>query len=139
VTFTKGDLKAGKECCEKATEGPWRYGPAKGITGDMGIAASGDANIIVECFAEFHAKGDVQPEQAQANADFIAHARTYYPRALAALEEAWGALLNIVQFGPGWSGPGPRDAFAKGETLLEQVGLLEPETWPGLAAEEECE
>ena len=96
TTFTKDDLVKGKQVCEKATPEPWWYGRAKGTTGDMGIAAAGDANIIVECFAEFHAKGDMRPEQAQANADFIAHARKNYPLALGALEEAW-AEVDILR------------------------------------------
>lgn len=71
---------------------------------------------------------------------YLAHQEIWQnvPDILDALGMAWQALYDVQQFGPSWSGPGAIEAFTKAESLLEQVGLLEPEVWPRLD-EEQCD
>lgn len=69
------------------TPGPWTVHPARDGSGDCGIKAAGAVNIHAEVFAEFWAKGDLQPAEANANASLIAAA----PDLLEALRELYAA------------------------------------------------
>ena len=97
--------------CGAAPLGPWRTYASKFPIGDVGLAAPGDANILAECFAEFHRKGDVCPDEAQANADFIVLARTDLPRAVATIRVLKAALETMLAH---WDKVYPDTAFIGG-------------------------
>lgn len=68
------------------TPGPWKLRRATNGSGDWGIAAEGDENILAEVYEEFHAKNRYSPEEAQANAALISSA----PELLEALKKEHG-------------------------------------------------
>lgn len=87
--MTDLDLEPIKARERAATPGDWWYVRAKpGRDPDCGICAPDCANVLAETYAEFVSRGDYRPEQAVANAEFIAHARTDVPALISALEEA---------------------------------------------------
>ena len=94
------DLPAIKKLCEAAMEGEWIVkGPSPGI--DVGFDDGGDYAVVADghIIAEaFHKVGVGVDVNAEANAEFIAHARSDLPAALEALEEAQGKLRAVREW-----------------------------------------
>ncbi len=132
MTFTKDDLEKGKQICRKASQSPWRDGFDDGsgrIGDDHGAHITleeHDPLLLPTCVI---VGGDYEGIPIgvlkQVDVDFIIATREDYPRALAALEEAWLLLGNIewLEHG-GMPGECPRcrETKAHGHNPLCELG-----------------
>ncbi len=104
------DIAAAKKRCEAAAKGPWRKlnqgrrdKPESWVVSGVYTAPQGKLIAV----NPLHQGNDLSPREHQANAEFIAHARTDLPAALEALEAA-AALME--------------EALGKLEAVEEMVG-----------------
>ena len=82
--FTKNDLKAGQDVCEKATPEPWEA-RCRDSSHKLDSARWSGLGWEIDGPPEPMLRGQFERGE---DAIFVAHARTYYPLALVALAEA---------------------------------------------------
>jgi len=97
------------------TPGPWRIVRSldRLNPNDVGIACDGIQTVLAECYAEFHARGDIRPAEALANARLIAVA----PELLAACQRATPWLGKMIADGGHLAAVLPQDAVRSLEML----------------------
>jgi hypothetical protein len=89
------DIQAAKKRCEAATEGPWEF--TDGFYGwDSGIFPVGCEDKLNQSIIANNGRGNGDPTEA--DAEFMARARSDLPAALEALEEAQGKLDAVEQW-----------------------------------------
>ena len=92
--MTKEEIQSAKSLCEKATEGPWKYGFGDGD--ESGLWSTTVFDTVREPTHEkeprmiFYGTIDAASDSA-----FIAAARTLLPKALDALEEAHREIADL--------------------------------------------
>src|SRR4030042_2595866 len=96
--MNKERLEEIRERVRQTTPEPWSCIPALDSSGDYGIAVHRAGRVIAECFAEFMSREDKRQAEAEANAEFIAHAREDVTALIGALEEAWAKIYDLEGF-----------------------------------------
>lgn len=100
--MTEQELTDGERICAEATKGPWSP-----RLGSGNIVCTAIASDCPDCFDEFvgdclpdwilvDAEVGHAPKDHRVNMEFITHARTYYPTALAEVRRLRGALEEIA-------------------------------------------
>ena len=90
--MTEQEIKKARERCEKATPGPWKFGSSPAFKSTaFYVDDSLDDRMICECW-----EGDDNTAR-EADAQFIAHARTDLPLALNEIKRLRAVLNDLME------------------------------------------